>query len=133
MKRILIAYDGGATGLRAIELAADLALAFDARVDVVSVVPEGFGSAGRGTDDPAFVHARALVEASALLRDRGLSAGLIEPSGEPATTIERLAAEGDYDTVVVGESRVALKDAGAPGTVAAHVATHARATVVVAR
>jgi nucleotide-binding universal stress UspA family protein len=78
-------------------------------------------------------HARELVEARGILRDHGVEAGLIEPAGDPAETIERLAAERGYDTIVVGGSR-ALKE-GLPwsDTVTAHVAANARADVVVAR
>jgi len=87
-----VAYDGGSSGQRALELAAKLAHAFGSRVDVVSVVPEGFGRVEGVTEEPAIVHARELVEARTLLREHGVDAGLIEPAGEPASTIERLAA-----------------------------------------
>jgi nucleotide-binding universal stress UspA family protein len=133
MKRILVAYDGHEAGRRALEMAARLAHAFDARVDVVSVVPEGFGRLDGQGHDPAVEHARELVEARAILRDQGVEAGLIEPAGNPAETIERLAAERGYDTIVVGGSR-AVRD-GQPWmeSVTAHVAANARADVVVAR
>jgi len=133
MKRILVAYDGHEAGRRALEMAARLSLAFEARVDVVSVVPEGFGRADGHVRDPAVEHARELVEARAILRDQGVEAGLIEPAGDPAETIERLAAERGYDTIVVGGSR-AVRD-GQPWmeSVTAHVAANARVDVVVAR
>jgi nucleotide-binding universal stress UspA family protein len=133
MKKILVAYDGHVAGQRALHMAARLAHAFSARVDVVSVVPSGFGRRDAAGDDPALEHARELVEARAFLRDEGVEAGLIEPAGDPAETIERLAAERGYDTIVVGASR-AVKD-GQPWmeSVTAHVAANARADVVVAR
>lgn len=131
MKKILVAYDGGEPGERALALAAELAHAFGARVDVVSVVPEGFDRI-MGPEEPAIVHARALVEARALLRDRGLDAGLIEPSGDPAMTIERLAGEGGYDTVIVGSSRAVAAGERWTDSVSAHVASNAPATVIVA-
>ena len=43
-------------------------------------------------EEPAIVHARELVEARAMLREQGVDAGLIEPAGDPAQTIERLAS-----------------------------------------
>jgi nucleotide-binding universal stress UspA family protein len=131
MNKILVAYDGGDPGRRALEMAARLAHAFGSRVDVVSVVPEGFGPVEGDGEEPAIVHARELVEARAILRDHGIDAGLIEPSGEPAATIERLADEGSYDTIVVGSSRSAAAGGPWSETVTAHVAAHARATVVV--
>jgi len=132
VKKILVAYDGGEPGARALTVAAELAHAFGARVDVVSVVPEGFARTPGMADEPAIVHARELVEARGLLRDRGLEAGLIEPSGDPAITIERLAGEGGYDTVVLGWSRAVAAGQHWTDSVCAHVASYAPATVVVA-
>lgn len=133
MKRILVAYDGGEAGRRALEMAANLARAFDGRVDVVSVVPEGFGRVAGRPEEPAVEHARELVEARGILRRHGLEAGLIEPAGDPAETIERLAAERGYDTIVVGGNRSGHRDGRWMETVTAHVAANARADVVVAR
>lgn len=133
MKKILVAYDGHESGHRALEMAARLAHAFGARVDVVSVVPEGFAHNRGDADEPALTHARELVEARAILRDRGVEAGLIEPAGDPAETIERLAAERGYDTIVVGASRAAREGLPWMASVTAHVAANARADVIVAR
>ena len=105
MKKILVAYDGHEAGQRALEMAARLALAFEGRVDVVSVVPEGFGQTPGAGTEPAVEHARELVEARGILRRHGIEAGLIEPAGDPAETIERLANERGYDTIVVGGNR----------------------------
>lgn len=131
MKKILVAYDGYEAGRRALEMAARLAHAFAARVDVVSVVPNG-GVDGTA-QQPAVEHARELVEARGILRDHGIEAGLIEPSGDPATTIERLANERGYDTIVVGSSRAVKEGMPWMDSVTAHVAANARADVVVAR
>ena len=133
MKKILVAYDGQEAGQRALEMAARLANAFEGRVDVVSVVPEGFGSVEAGAKEPAVEHARELVEARGILRRRGIEAGLIEPAGDPAQTIERLAQERGYDTIVVGGNRPGRNGHPWMNSVTAHVAANARADVVVAR
>ncbi len=133
MKKILVAYDGHEAGQRALEMAARLARAFDARVDVVSVVPEATAPVGGHVVAPTVEHARELVEARAILRDHGVEAGLIEPAGDPAETIERLAAERGYDTIVVGGSRAVRDGMTWMESVTAHVAANARADVVVAR
>ena len=133
MKNILVAYDGYEAGHRALEMAARLAHAFGARVDVVSVVPVDAKAAPAAGDDPAVEHARELVEARGILRDRGVEAGLIEPSGDPAETIERLANERGYDTIVVGGSRAVKEGMPWMESVTAHVAANAKADVVVAR
>lgn len=133
MKKILVAYDGHEAGHRALEMAARLAHAFGARVDVVSVVPETFERGDGSEEEPAVEHARELVEARGILRDRGVEAGLIEPAGDPAQTIERLANERGYDTIVVGGSRAVKEGMPWMESVTAHVAANAKADVVVAR
>ena len=133
MKKILVAYDGHEAGHRALEMAARLAHAFGARVDVISVVSEGFGRVDGHAEEPAVEHARELVEARGILRDHGVEAGLIEPAGDPAETIERLASDRGYDTIVVGASRSVREGLPWMETVTAHVAANAKADVVVAR
>ena len=133
MKKILVAYDGQEAGHRALEMAARLAHAFDGRVDVVSVVPEDVGRGDGHAPQPAVEHARELVEARGVLRRRGIEAGLIEPAGDPAETIERLANERGYDTIVLGGNRPGRSGHPWIERVTAHVAANARADVVVAR
>lgn len=132
MNRILVGYAGGDAGARALQLAADFAHAFGARVDVVSVVPDGYGKVGTPDGRSAIDHARQLIDAKAILGERGVLGQLIEPEGDPAITIERLVQERGYDTVILGASRQAA--AGVPWieTVPAHVAGHVVATVIVA-
>jgi nucleotide-binding universal stress UspA family protein len=93
LNTILIAYDGGAHGRRALHIGAQLAHALGARVDVVSVVAEGFDRIPNVLEQPAVQHARVLIEAKDILRERGVKAGLIEPAGNPAETIEQLAVD----------------------------------------
>lgn len=133
MKKILVAYDGHEAGHRALEMAARLAHAFGARLDVVSVVPVSLGGSDAQAGEPAMDHARELVEARSILRDHGIEAGLIEPAGDPAETIERLANERGYDTIVLGSSRAVREGQPWMESVTAHVAANARADVVVAR
>lgn len=133
MKKILVAYDGQEAGHRALDMAARLAHAFDGRVDVVSVVPEDVGHADGQAAEPAIEHARELVEARGVLRRHGIEAGLIEPAGDPAETIERLASERGYDTIVLGGNRPGRAGQAWMESVTAHVAANARADVVVVR
>jgi nucleotide-binding universal stress UspA family protein len=133
MKKILLAYDGGDPAKRALETAADLARVFEASVSVISVVPFRPGSAFVGSWDERDVHAQELLEAKKMLLARGLEAELLEPLGDPARTIERIADEGAYDTIVVGSRHLGALDRVLQGSVSEHVATHADATVVIAR
>lgn len=131
MERILLAYDGGEPARRALETAAELALAFRASLSVVSVVP--VGPDGKPTEpwDGGEAHARELHDAQRALAQHGLQVDLLEPLGEPARTIERIATEGNFDTIVIGSRVLGAFDRALRDSVSEHVVTHATATVVV--
>lgn len=133
MKKILVAYDGGQPARRALDLAADLAERFEAKVGVVSVIPYRSGRSPIDPWDDRSVHTAELAEARTILAERGIEAVLYEPAGDPAITIEQVAEEGDYDMVVVGSRGLGAVSRILQGSVSEHVATHAAATVVVAR
>lgn len=133
MKRILLAYDGAEPARKALATAADLAKKFEARVTVVSVVPVHPGRAPIDPWDDAAVHKTQLREAGAALRELGIEAELMEPAGDPATTIERIAVTGEYDTIVIGARGLGALERLLQGSVSEHVATHAQTTVVIAR
>lgn len=133
MKRILVAYDGGEPARKALATAADLAKRYGAEVGVVSVVPVHAAPIGMDPWDDRAEHQRELREAQTLLRDQGIEPALIEPYGEPALTIERIASERGYDTIVLGSRGLGAVSRFLQGSVSEHVATHAEATVIVAR
>jgi nucleotide-binding universal stress UspA family protein len=133
MKKILVAYDGGEPAHRALDLAAELAGVFDATVSVVSVVPVHPGRFPVDPWDDTSVHAQELLEARRTMRERGIEVELVEPSGDPARTIERIAEEGAFDMIVVGSRGLSGVGRVLQGSVSEHVATHARSTVVIAR
>lgn len=133
MKRILVAYDGSDAARRALEQAIGLATALGAAVGVVSVVPPARRGAPPDPRDARTVHARELLEARTRLRDAGIEPELIEPGGDPARTIERVAEERGYDLVVLGAPGRRPFARRIRGSVAEHVASHARVTVIVAR
>lgn len=133
MKRILLAYDGAEPAHKALETAADLAKKYEASLTVVSVVPVHPGRAPIDPWDDREVHAGQLQEADRALRELGIEAKLMEPAGNPAATIERIAAEGGFDTIVVGARGLGAVGRILQGSVSEHVATHAEATVVIAR
>lgn len=133
MKKILLAYDGGEPAKRALEQTIELARKFDAQVGVISVVPVHPGRAPIDPWDDRTVHAEELLEARRLLREVGIEAELLEPGGDPAQLIESLADERGYDTIVVGSRGLNALTRMLQGSVSDHVATHAHATVVVAR
>ena len=133
MKKILLAYDGGEPARRAIELTADLAQHYGASVSVVSVTPVHAGRAPIDPWDDRPVHLAELREAQQMLREHGIEPALLSPAGDPAKTIERIAAEGAFDTVIVGSRGLGPLSRALQGSISEHVATHADATVIVAR
>lgn len=133
MKRILVAYDGGEPAHRALDIAIDLATRFEALISIVSVVPYHPGRAPMDPWDDEKVHADALAEARRILAERGVTAELLEPIGDPARTIERIAEDGGFDTVIVGSRGLGALSRFLQGSVSSHVASHANATVIVAR
>jgi nucleotide-binding universal stress UspA family protein len=133
MKRILVAFDGGEPARRALDAAIELAKPFDAAITVVSVVPAYPRRVPVDPWDDKEVHAKELVEAKVILAGRGITAEFLEPFGDPAKTIERIAEEGGFDTVVVGSRGLGPVSRFLQGSVSEHVATHADATVVIAR
>jgi nucleotide-binding universal stress UspA family protein len=133
MKKILVAYDGGEPARRALDTAVQLAKALDGSIGVVSVVPYRPGRFPIDPWDDGAVHARELLEAKELLLAAGIEAELLEPTGDPAKTIERMADEGGFDTIVMGSSHLTALERALQGSVSEHVATHAEATVVVVR
>jgi nucleotide-binding universal stress UspA family protein len=133
MKRILLAYDGGEPARRALEQTIELARHSGAEVGVISVVPAQHGRIVTDPRDDRGVHASELVEARRLLREVGIEAELLEPDGDPARMIERVADERGYDTIVIGTRGLGSLSRLLQGSVSEHVVTHANATVVVAR
>jgi nucleotide-binding universal stress UspA family protein len=133
MKKILVAYDGGEPAHRALDMAADLAKRYEAKVGIVSVIPVHPGRVPVDPWDDRAVHTSELAEARAILVKQGIEPVLYEPAGDPAVTIEKIAQEGDYDIVVVGSRGLGVVSRALQGSVSEHVATHSQATVIIAR
>jgi nucleotide-binding universal stress UspA family protein len=133
MQRILLAYDGGEPAQKALALAADLAKTYGATLTVVSVVPVHPGRTPIDPWDDREVHQRELLQAATSLRELGIEPELVESAGDPAKTIERIAAERAVDAVIVGARGLGMVGRILQGSVSEHVATHAATTVIVAR
>jgi nucleotide-binding universal stress UspA family protein len=133
MKRILLAYDGGEPAKKALEQAAMFATTFGASVNVVSVVPVHPGRAPIDPWDDREVHAQELKEAGELLKARGVPYELTEAVGDVPKMIESIAEKGEYDLIVVGSRGLGTVERMLQGSVSEHLATHAPATLVIAR
>ena len=133
MQNILVAFDGGQPAHRALETGIELAKRFNASLAVVSVIPVHPGRSPIDPWDDKRVHDAQLSEAREILARRGVAAELFEPAGDPATMIERIAQTGHYDTIVVGSRGMGPLGRFLRGSVSEELATHADATVVIAR
>ncbi len=133
MKNILLAYDGGEPAKRALDVAMDLTKKFEASLAVVSVIPTHPGRSPVDPWDDRSVHAQELQEARAALTQNGIDAEMIEPAGDPAKEIEKIAQAGKFDTIVIGSRGLGTLGRILQGSVSEHVANNAAATVVVAR
>lgn len=131
MKKILVAYDGSDPAKHALEHAVELAKAMGGRVTVVSVVPVHPGRAPVDPWDDHAVHTEELTEAKTFLATRQVEYDLLEPAGDPAKTIERIADEGEYDMVILGSRGLGTAARVLQGSVSEHVATHTKSTVVI--
>jgi nucleotide-binding universal stress UspA family protein len=133
MKKILVAYDGGEPSRKACALAIELATKMSVPVTIVSVVPLHYiGQPMPPADDPR-AHAQELDEARAMFAAAGLEVQVLQPVGDPAKEIEWVADQGGFDTIVMGSRHLDAVSRAITGSVSEHVATHANATVVVAR
>ena len=133
MKQILVAYDGGEPARVALQAGVDLVKSFGGSLSAVSVIP--FHSSRVGIDpwDDRAEHDRQIAEARQLLAEQGVVGEFLEPAGDPAASIERVAEMGRFDTIVVGSRGLGPVARFLQGSVSEHVATHATATVVIAR
>ncbi len=133
MNKILLAYDGTDEAKAALAVAAELATKLGAEIGVVSVVPMHPGRIGGDPWDDASVHAQELLQARERLAAIAPRVELHRATGDPATEIERTAVEHGYDMIVVGSRGLSTIGRLLQGSVSEHVATHARANVVVVR
>ncbi|MEX1278445.1 MAG: universal stress protein, partial [Chloroflexota bacterium] len=131
MNKILLAYDGTAQAEAALGVAAELATKLGAEIGVVSVVPMHPGRIGGDPWDDASVHEQELLQASERLAAIKPRAQLHRATGDPATEIERTAAEHGYDLIVVGSRGLSTIGRLLQGSISEHVATHAKANVMV--
>ena len=74
---------------------------------------------------------KTVSKARTILAARQIAWDVLEPAGDPAKTIEKVAEEGGYDTVIMGSRGLGTAARVLQGSVSEHVATHANATVVI--
>jgi nucleotide-binding universal stress UspA family protein len=114
VKTIVVGYDETESAKRALSRAAELAVAFDAKVIVTSVAQVLVGAAaahGLGPLDPVDppeLHREELSHAAAYLSEHGVQAEYRLSLGDPATEILELAESRGADLIVVGTREAGL-------------------------
>ena len=104
MKTIVVGYDETDGAKRALERAAELGAAFNAKLIVTSVARRAASLRSGPIDptDPPGLHKEELEHAAAFLADRGLEGEYELALGDPASEIVKLAEDRDADLIVVG-------------------------------
>jgi|SRR5690349_10868676 nucleotide-binding universal stress UspA family protein len=107
MECIVVGYDDSPGSQRALERAAQIAKAFDARLVVTSVAPTPFvgttrSAGGVDPSDPPSQHVEELEKAQSYLAGQSLEAELVPAIGHSAETIVTVADQHDADLIVVG-------------------------------
>jgi nucleotide-binding universal stress UspA family protein len=108
MKTIVLGYDDSPEAGRALERAAQLAPAFDARVLVASIAPAlhpvGHGAGPYDPADPPEHHRELAEQGATALAARGVTAEHISGLADPGDALVALADERDADLIVIGMS-----------------------------
>jgi nucleotide-binding universal stress UspA family protein len=134
--KILVAYDGSETSVRALERAGQEVSQHGGELTVISVVPlqpSGPRSAGPVMSGDVEEHGRELAEAVAKLKATNVDAKAIEAVGHPAESIVDEAERGGFGLIVVGASGHHGISRFLIGSTASRVVTHAHCDVLVVR
>jgi nucleotide-binding universal stress UspA family protein len=134
MRTILVGYDQTDPSMRALDRAASLAGAFDARLIVTSIVP-GTVRAVRNAipTDPAAtpVDTEELAHAREYLDARGVKAGYVAARGDAAAMITMVAEQHDADLIVLGTREFGPADRVMRPSVSQAVARQAHRDVLI--
>ena len=109
VRKILVAYDGSEPALRALELAAKIAKACNAKLYIMHVapVPEDYADCYECPEVMAKVLEKGkqlLERARQILSSLGVDAETVLDKGDPGKRIVEKAEELDVDVVVVGST-----------------------------
>ena len=103
---ILVAYNNSEPSRRALERAAGLAEAFGSTVLVASIAPvvhsHPRAPATPDTERPNVATSEDVDRATETLVNRGITAEGVEATGDPASSIAKLAEQRGVDVVVIG-------------------------------
>ena len=134
---IAVATDGSATASKAVDVAAEMARRFDAKMVLLSVYrdPSGAGSSGTGDErelawNPAAQLREILARTERRLRDEGIDCVTRTGKGHPAKAIVEIAGNCHADVLVIGNKGMHRR---VLGSVPNSVAHNAQCSVLVAK
>jgi len=136
-RNILVALDTSQIARRALDDAAELAVALNAKLTIVSVMPDLPGFAYRAGVDVQALENEARKEIENLLRDaveslpEGLPATTVFRQGNPGAEIVGQIERGEHDLVVMGSRGRGRLTSNLFGSVAAHVHFHSHVAMLV--
>ena len=136
-RNILVALDASEIAAQALAEAAELALALNSRLTIISVAPDLPSAAYRAGIDVKALEAEVLAEAEALMREavdslpEGLPVTTVVRRGNPGAEIVGQIERGDHDLVVMGSRGRGRVTSSLFGSVAAHVHFHSRVAMLV--
>jgi len=135
-RNILLCYDGSTEARRALERTAEIAGAVASQVTVVSVAEPIYPTPALADfADPRDVqaHRRLLGDAARTLRDHGVHAAIVEPTGDTTESIVEVARDEHADLIVVGSRHRGLIQRLLSGSVSSKVVADAPCDVLVVR
>jgi nucleotide-binding universal stress UspA family protein len=134
---ILVAIDGTPTAQRALEQAADLAEALNARLTLIAVSPEVPGYAYRSGVDVGALEHEAESETERILHEavdslpEGLPVTTVLKRGHPGERIVEQLEAGEHDLLAMGSRGRGRLTSNLFGSVGAYVHFHSRVAMLV--
>lgn len=138
MKKILVAHDGSDAADKALMQAVAIAQKFEAKLTVLSVVPNlCFTEIGIDCDTVNKLY-RAEIEGAVegvkdLLKEKGLEAEYLILEGSPADIISDIAKGAGVDLIVVGSTGKQATGRALLGSVSSKVVAYAPCSVLVVK